>query len=96
MATFFLVAFGGGVVVGLMVLWNNNDGQSFLPNSPLVSVSYAEPTGGGGEGGANNVSSSDAFAAGGANEPPAAAAARLLCSKRLPSPSMSLPPMLRK
>jgi len=56
MATFFLVAFGGGVVVGLMVLWNNNDGQSLLPNSPLVSVSYAKPTGGGGEGGACKTS----------------------------------------
>ena len=87
MSAFFLVAFGVGAVVGLMVL--QNDGES--PNSAQVSVSYVEPTGGFNDVSGGGDAETDTFAKE-VNEP---LASGLLRSTRSPSPSLSLQPTVK-
>ena len=89
-AAFFLVAFGGGAAVGLMV--HRSDGGS---SSARASVSYVEPAGGGADddvsSGGDLAASTDATPAAGANEPPTG----LLRSTRSPSPTQSLQPVMK-
>jgi len=86
-AALFLVAFGGGAAVGLMV--HRSDGGS--SDSARASASYVEPAGGDVSSGGDLAASTDATPAAGANEPPTG----LLRSTRSPSPSQSLQPVVK-